>query len=309
MRSVARVDPRRWLRLLVGIKLLTVLGLSLWYGWIRLGERDVTAAETAASKPSGGAGPAAGSADGGGKGAGDAGPAAASDPASGAPQQAAVRRSFLDDLLNLPAIDPDKAKKDEMSRFLAIADRKQQQIEERVKMLKAREDQLIELESSIDRKLAKLDEERKFFADTIQREKEVKGERLEKLIPTFEKMEPKKAAPILEKIDRDFAIAVFGRLPQKQLMKIVEAMPPETAVKLTEYYSRIKSAREYDFLKEMNTSLRAEFDPCKGMPTTTSAGGIGKSTHSQPEATLAAAAGEGASQASSGSEGEATTQK
>ena len=43
-------------------------------------------------------------------------------------------------------------------------------------------------------------------------------------------------------------------------------MPADKSVSLSEYYGRVRSMREYDVLKEMNQSLRKEFDDCKGMP-------------------------------------------
>jgi flagellar motility protein MotE (MotC chaperone) len=147
-----------------------------------------------------------------------------------------------------------------------MAERKKQQIEERIEVLKDRESQLKGLEASIESKIKTLDEERKYFAQTIQKEKDLKNERTEKLISMYAKMEPKKAAPVVEKLDKDLAIELMKQLPQKQVTAILEVMSPDKSVELTEYYGRVRSAREYDILKEMNQSLKNEFDDCKGMP-------------------------------------------
>ena len=177
------------------------------------------------------------------------------------------RQSFLANLLELPSLNPESIQKDELGKYLEIAERKKQQLEERLELLKAREDQLKSLESSIDDKLKRLDDERRFIAQTIQQEKDLKGERLDKLVALYAKMEPKKAAPLFEKLDRDLVVELFKQLPQKQVTLILEGMNPERSVFLSEYYGRVRSAREYDLLKEMNQSLRKEFDDCKGMPT------------------------------------------
>lgn len=175
------------------------------------------------------------------------------------------RKSFLDDLLNLPALDPDKLKRDEVGHYLALIEKKKSQVNERMELLKKREDQLINLEKSIDDKLQRLDEERLFFAQTIQQEKDLQGQRLDKLIELFAKMEPKKASPVFEKLDKDLVVAMFKKLPQKQVTSILEGMNPQRSVELSEYFGRVRSAREYDLLREMNQSLKKEFNECKGM--------------------------------------------
>jgi len=198
----------------------------------------------------------------------EASPSVSPSPASaGKPteQKAEKRKSFLDNLLNLPALDPDKLKREEISRFLALAERKKKQVDERLEMLKLRETQLTKIETSIDEKLKKLDEERRFFAQTVQREKELKGQRLDRLVELYDKMEPKKAAPVMEQMDKDLVVSLFKRLKQKQVTTVLEFMKPDKSVELSEYYGRVRSGREYDLLREMNVSLRKEFSECKGM--------------------------------------------
>jgi len=176
-----------------------------------------------------------------------------------------ARKSFLANLLELPELHPETMKKDELGKYLEVAERKKQQIEDRLAGLSRREEQLKGLEGSIDEKLKRLDEERRYFAQTIQQEKDLKGERLDKLITMYAKMEPKKAAPVLEKMDKDLVVELFKALPQKQVTAILEVMTPDKSVLISEYYGRVRSTREYDVLKEMNQSLRKEFDDCKGM--------------------------------------------
>lgn len=176
------------------------------------------------------------------------------------------RKSFLSNLLELPELNPDAIQKEELGKYLEIAERKKRQIEDRLEILKKREEQLKGLENGIDEKLKRLDEERRFFAETIQQEKVLKGERTDKLIAMYSKMEPKKAAPVIEKLDKDLVVELFKNMPQKQVTAILEVMSPDKSVTISEYYGRVRSAREYDVLKEMNQSLRKEFDDCKGLP-------------------------------------------
>lgn len=186
-------------------------------------------------------------------------------------KETAKRKSFLSELFELPKLNAKKVEKAEIGKFLDLAERKERQVSERTKQLSRREEQLKALEKSIDEKLTKLEEERKFIAKTLQQEKDLKGERLDKIAELYDKMDPKKAAPAFEKLDKDLAVALFKKLKQKQVTTILEAMPPEKSVELTEYFARVKSAKEYDLLKELNDSLKREFQDCKGMPVASAA--------------------------------------
>lgn len=187
-------------------------------------------------------------------------------PATPVPVADGARKSFLDDLLELPTLNRDKLQKEDVARYLTMADRKKKQLDERVTILGKRERQLQNLEKSIDDKLKRLDEERKFFAQSIQQEKDLQGQRLDKLVELYDKMEPKKASPVIEKMDEDLVVALFKRLRQKQVTLILETMSADKSVKLSEYFGRVRSGKEYDLLKEMNSSLRKEFSDCKGLP-------------------------------------------
>lgn len=176
------------------------------------------------------------------------------------------RRSYLEDLLNLPKIDTSNLKKDEISRFLMHLDKKLQQVKDRTTILAKREAHLQSLENSIDDKLKKLDEEVTFFKQTIQKEKEIGQKRLDQLVEFYQKMTPKKAAPVFAQMDRDLVVALFKRIPKKQTMNILTLMPPQKSVELSEYFGRIRSGKEYELLQEINSSLRSEFQDCKGMP-------------------------------------------
>lgn len=238
---------------------VTAVGIvfSAYQGWIRLGDLPLTASE-GEQKTSETTSPEAKATE---KGATEE-----KSPDAEPKKDQPSRKSFLSNLLELPALEPEKAQKEELATYMNIIERKQKQVEDRLQMLNNRESQLKRLENSIDEKLRKLDEERRFFAQTIQQEKVLKGERLDKLVTMYAKMEPKKAAPVFEKLDKDLVVEMFKQLPQKQVTLILESMSADKSVFLSEYYGRVRSAKEYDLLKEMNTSLRKEFEECKGLP-------------------------------------------
>ena len=54
--------------------------------------------------------------------------------------------STLKNLLDLPIFNADKANKDDIEEYLSVIERKQEQINERIEILKIREEQLKQLE-------------------------------------------------------------------------------------------------------------------------------------------------------------------
>ena len=168
-------------------------------------------------------------------------------------------KTYLERLLDLPNFESDSIKKSEVAKYLDILERKRSQVEQRISSLADREKALKELENTIQRKISNLEEEKRFFAESIQKEKEMKQERLTDLISFYQKMGPKKAAPVFEKMDKDLVVKLFKNMPVKQTTSILQLMNPDRSVELTEYYGRLKSGKEYDLLKEVNQSLVEEF--------------------------------------------------
>jgi flagellar motility protein MotE (MotC chaperone) len=266
------VKSHSTLKSILAVKgILICLALGLHLGWIHLGDLPSFAGEdpkNGGKKDAAGTDPAATAKDAANatkKGGAKPDDAAEAD-AKPATKEESARRSFLSDLFTLPKLSSKQAKKDELGKYLDMAERKERQVDERTTQLSKKEDQLKILEKSIDDKLEKIDEERRFIAKTLQQEKDLKGERIDKIATLFEKMEPKKAAAAFEKLDKDLMVAMIKKLKQKQVTTIMENMSPEKSVELTEYFARVKSAKEYDILKELNESLRKEFQDCKGMP-------------------------------------------
>lgn len=182
----------------------------------------------------------------------DQGPAS---PASG-------KRSLIDDLLYLPKIDRDSLTKNQLAKYLDMLDRKKLLVETKIQSLKTEHARLKAMEGQVEVKIDKLQEELKFFQQTVQKEKEFSEERLSKLISFYKKVPPKKSAPVFESLDKDLVVSLFNGLPQKQVTKILALMNPQKSVEITEYYGRVKSAKEYMLLKEINKELAESFKKC-----------------------------------------------
>jgi flagellar motility protein MotE (MotC chaperone) len=186
-----------------------------------------------------------------------------------APEQMQAKQGEIHDLLEIPKLVDDSPKtRETLSRYLDFADRKRQDAVRKMEALQKKEESLKRLEAKLDKKIGQLDEERKFFAASIQKEQELKKERLARLVELYDKMEPKKAAAMFENLTPDLSVSLLKSLRQRQLTAILEKMAPDKATKLTEYFSRIKSGNEYDLLKEMNVSLKDTFNECKSENST-----------------------------------------
>jgi flagellar motility protein MotE (MotC chaperone) len=260
------------LRSLILMKLAIIGGVVLSLtGQLQFGDRPSEAAETAApgkpvdksaSNPSDRTGSPSNQRDG----ASNTSAPSAAPTTADASDGNTKRRSFLDGLLNLPSFDRSTAQREELSRFLDLAEQKQRQIQERISVLEKRESHLKELEIAVEDKIRSLENEKVLFQQSLQREKELSEDRLNNLVEYYKKMEAKKAAPVLEKLDKDLVVKLFNQIPQKQVTAFLSAMSPERSVEITEYYGRVRSGREYEMLKEMNQFLLEKFDECKGMP-------------------------------------------
>ena len=183
------------------------------------------------------------------------------------PQNKAVASDDNTDLqdysiFELPKIHTANIKKDEISKYLNLLEQKSIKIESEMKILKEKEAYIQNMQTVVNQKLEQIKHERKMLADTLQKEKEIKSQRIEELVEYYKKMPPKKLAPIMEKIDKDLVVSLFKKFPQKQVMEILSAMSPDKSAQLTEYYGRVNYAREYQLLKELNDSLNKEFNIC-----------------------------------------------
>jgi flagellar motility protein MotE (MotC chaperone) len=116
---------------------------------------------------------------------------------------------------------------------------------------------------SVDAKLKRIEEERRLLEETLQKERKAKQERLSDALQFVAKMEPQKAAPLLENMDRDLVMQLLRQLPPRQVTKLLESVNPKKATEFLEYYTRIRSGREYELLREMGlcaSGQEGEFD-------------------------------------------------
>jgi flagellar motility protein MotE (MotC chaperone) len=116
----------------------------------------------------------------------------------------------------------------------------------------------------VEEKLKQIKEKETLLAETLQKEKEVKEERLKEALVFVEKMEPRKASPVIEGMDRDLVLALFKKLPPRVVTKLLENVSPKKATEWMEYYTRIRSGREFALLRELGLCHDPENSPSSG---------------------------------------------
>ncbi len=103
----------------------------------------------------------------------------------------------------------------------------------------------------VDSRLKKVEEQKRLLDETIQKEKKLKEDRVKEAVEFVSKMEPRKVAPVMDTMDRDLVIVLLSRLPPRQVTKLLENSTPAKATQFLEYYTRIRSGREFEMLREL----------------------------------------------------------
>lgn len=124
-------------------------------------------------------------------------------------------------------------------------------IEQKIERLNTAKQAYDRSKSNVDSQLKRIEEERRLLEETLQKERKAKEERLSEALEFVVKMEPKKAAPLLESMDRDLVMQLLRKLPPRQVSKLLEAVSPKKATEFLEYYTRIRSGREYELFREL----------------------------------------------------------
>ncbi len=105
--------------------------------------------------------------------------------------------------------------------------------------------------SDIEAELKKVAEEKRLLDETLQKEKNIKEERVKETVGFVAKMDPKKVAFVLEGMDRDLVLVLLTKLPPRQVTKILENIAPAKATQFLEYFTHIRSGREFEMLKDL----------------------------------------------------------
>jgi flagellar motility protein MotE (MotC chaperone) len=151
----------------------------------------------------------------------------------------------------LPVIPKDLSSLTEAERIRVNLELIRSDAEAKIRALAKARQAYEKSKKDVDVRLKEVKEQKGLLEDSLLKEKVVKEERLKEALVFVEKMEPRKSAPLIEAMDRDLVIALFKKLPPKVVTRILENVSPRKATELMEFYTRIRSGREFALLREL----------------------------------------------------------
>jgi flagellar motility protein MotE (MotC chaperone) len=152
---------------------------------------------------------------------------------------------------NLPTIPKGELTASEAIRIRDEFEVIKQDIEQKLVRLEEAKKAYDQAKLDVDAQLKKVQEEKRLLDETLQKEKKLKEARVKEAVEFVSKMEPRKVAPVMDSMDRDLVIALLSKLPPRQVTKLLENSSPAKATQFLEYYTRIRSGREFEMLREL----------------------------------------------------------
>jgi flagellar motility protein MotE (MotC chaperone) len=135
--------------------------------------------------------------------------------------------------VDLPSADAAKGKSLETQSLLEAVARRQAELDEREKQLAAREQKLALYESDVTAKVTTLEALEKRLAEKVKASNAAMDNAAQSLAKVYAAMKPQEAAPILEHLDEETVIRIFGRMKEKQIGEILPLMARDKAIVLT----------------------------------------------------------------------------
>jgi flagellar motility protein MotE (MotC chaperone) len=125
----------------------------------------------------------------------------------------------------------------EERRLLFSLQKEKQKIEKREKNLDRKEIELKTLAQEVDKKLQEIKTQRKFLEELLATRDEIQQKKIRSLSKIYEKMEPAKAAAILNSLDDDLAIGILEGMKSKSAGKLLSQLEEEKASRLSVFFT------------------------------------------------------------------------
>ena len=135
-----------------------------------------------------------------------------------------------------------------------------QDVESKIQRLKEQKNISDEAQSKLLKQKKELNEEKRLFNESITKEKNIREERIAQTVKFFDRMDPKKAAAVVSTLDKDLVTKIFLRLKTKRISDILSNMNPKTASDKLEYFTKIRSGREFSILRKMGLCEQSDID-------------------------------------------------
>lgn len=131
-----------------------------------------------------------------------------------------------------PNIDPALMSRSELELLQDLA-RRRQELDARDTQIDLRERLLAATERRIDSKIATLQKLETDIKNLVQTQEERENAQMDSIVRVYERMKPKDAARIFERLDMKIQLDVATRMKETKMAPILAAMAPDAATKLT----------------------------------------------------------------------------
>ncbi len=119
-----------------------------------------------------------------------------------------------------------------------IIEQKRQELNEKERRLKNEEERIRNIEKEVDVKIQKLNQLLSQIEINLNKLAEIRSERIEQLVKTFEAMPPEEAAVRLSTLDKSLAIQIIFKMNSKKAGPVLALMDPKKVAEITETFSR-----------------------------------------------------------------------
>ncbi len=119
-----------------------------------------------------------------------------------------------------------------------IIEQKRQELTEKEKRLKSEEERIKNIEKEVEGKVQKLNQLLTQIEGALKKLAEVRSERMDHLVKTFESMPPEEAAIRLSALDKSLAVQIIFRMTSKKAGPILAQMEPKKVTEISEIFSK-----------------------------------------------------------------------
>lgn len=121
--------------------------------------------------------------------------------------------------------------------------KKKAEIEKKEAELNQREQDLKDLQHLIEKRIKKYTQILEEMNEILKRIEKEKKTRIEKIVQTYEKMDPAEAAIRISEMDTEMGIKILAGMKPRKAAKVLSEMEPEKAADYTTRITRIRGLR------------------------------------------------------------------
>jgi flagellar motility protein MotE (MotC chaperone) len=119
-----------------------------------------------------------------------------------------------------------------------IIEQKRQELTEKEKRLKSEEERIKNIEKEVEVKIQNLNQLLGQIEGALKKLAEIRSERVEHLVKTFEAMPAEEAAVRLSALDKSLAVQIIFKMNSKKAGPVMALMEPKKVAEITETFSK-----------------------------------------------------------------------